>query len=104
VSARHQVKRPLPAFDAFALSEAMRQKKRFSSFGADLRGSAVSPAPKPKVKSGPDVFADALVPGTLSFLAAAADARRLNFPAREMIVPIRHGAFARWLSFCEAAG
>jgi hypothetical protein len=56
------------------------------------------------VKSGPDVFADALVPGTLSCLAAAADARRFDFPAHEMIVRVRRGTFARWLSFCEVAG
>jgi hypothetical protein len=57
----------------------MRQKKKFSSFGADPQGSAVSPAPKPKVKSGPDVFADALVPGTPLFLAGADAARHSDF-------------------------
>ena len=50
------------------LSEGVRsfenrsgRRNRFSSFGADLC-SAISPGPKPNVKSGPDVFADALVP------------------------------------------
>ena len=37
------------------------RRNRFSSFGADHR-SAISPGSKLQVKSGPDVFADALVP------------------------------------------
>ena len=39
------------------------RRNKFSSFGADL-WSAISSGPKPAVKSGPDVFADALVPKT----------------------------------------
>jgi hypothetical protein len=37
------------------------RRNQFSSFGADL-WSAISPGSKPAMKSGPDVFADALVP------------------------------------------
>ena len=38
------------------------RRNEFSSFGADFLRSAISPGPRPSVKSGPDVFADALVP------------------------------------------
>ena len=64
VSARHQVKRLDRTFEELALLENRSgRRNRFSSFGADLQWSAISPAvSKPNVKSGPDVFADALVP------------------------------------------
>ena len=46
----------------FALHENRSgRRNQFSSFGADL-WSAISPGSKPAMKSGPDVFADALVP------------------------------------------
>jgi hypothetical protein len=62
VSARHQVKRPDRTFEGFVLFENRSgRRNKFSSFGADLR-SAISPAVFAQVKSGPDVFADALVP------------------------------------------
>jgi hypothetical protein len=62
VSARHQVKRLDRAFEGFALLEDRSgRRNKFSSFGADL-WSAISPAIFAQVKSGPDVFADALVP------------------------------------------
>jgi hypothetical protein len=61
VSARHQVKRLDRIFEGLALWKPVLQKKQVSSFGADF-WSAISPAAKPLVKSGPDVFADALVP------------------------------------------
>jgi len=69
VSARHQVKRldriseayALPK-EEFALSKPVRQKNRFSSFGAGIFAPQFHRAQSPKVKSGPDVFADALVP------------------------------------------
>jgi hypothetical protein len=47
--------------------------------------SAVSPGRKPSVKSGPDVFADALVPGTSSFPErprSLAESSRLFLPGR----------------------
>jgi len=43
------------------LRKPVRQKEPVPSFGADL-WSAISSGPKPSMKSGPDVFADALVP------------------------------------------
>jgi hypothetical protein len=43
-----------------SLKNRSRRRNKFSSFGADF-WSAISPAAKPQVKSGPDVFADALV-------------------------------------------
>jgi hypothetical protein len=45
----------------FALRNRSGRRNWFSSFGADL-WSAISSGPKPAMKSGPDVFADALVP------------------------------------------
>jgi hypothetical protein len=50
-------------FEEFALRNRSGRRNEFSSFGADL-WSAISSGPKPAVKSGPDVFADALVPKT----------------------------------------
>ena len=69
------------------------RRNEFSSFGADFLRSAISPGPKPSVKSGPDVFADALVPpgrlryperhrspGRASPQARASSAWLLSFP------------------------
>jgi hypothetical protein len=84
VSARHQVKR-LDRFFKGVRSYENRsgRRNRFSSFGADLMirnftgGLKASIGFELQVKSGPDVFADALV-----LYAAADDARRAcpNFP------------------------
>ena len=43
------------------------RRNRFSSFGADLEVRNFTGPPKARLRSGPDVFADALVPGTYSF-------------------------------------
>jgi hypothetical protein len=68
VSARHQVKRPDRSFRRVrSFENRSGRRNKFSSFGAD-HWSAISPATFAQVKSGPDVFADALVP------RAAADA------------------------------
>jgi hypothetical protein len=75
VSARHQVKRLDRIFERVRSFESRSgRRNKFSSFGADLKGPQFHPAPKPQVKSGPDVFADALVqsaawlmPGALIF-------------------------------------
>ena len=48
-------------FKSLLFENRSGRRNRFSSFGADL-SSAISPASRPHVKSGPDVFADALVP------------------------------------------
>jgi hypothetical protein len=49
-------------FEEFALGKpGPAEETGFSSFGADL-GPQFHRAPKPQVKSGPDVFADPLVP------------------------------------------
>jgi hypothetical protein len=62
VSARHQVKRLDRIFERVRSNEnRFGRRNKFSSFGADLE-SAISPAIFAQVKSGPDVFADALVP------------------------------------------
>jgi hypothetical protein len=75
VSARHQVKRLDPGLWKSSLFQKSdpAEETGFSSFGADLRGPQFHRLQSPigseaKVKSGPDVFADALVPGTLMFL------------------------------------
>jgi hypothetical protein len=61
VSARHQVKRLDRGFEGFALSKNRSgRRNKFSSFGADL-GPQFHRRSSPQVKSGPDVFADALV-------------------------------------------
>jgi len=54
VSARHQVKRPDRRFGP-------AEENGFSSFGADLFLVRNSLGLSPELKSGPDVFADALV-------------------------------------------
>jgi hypothetical protein len=68
VSARHQVKRLDRNFEgACSFEERSGRRNRFSSFGADLRGlqfhglQGSNRAARFSVKSGPDVFADALV-------------------------------------------
>jgi hypothetical protein len=61
VSARHQVKRLDRPFEELAPRNPVRQKKQvfFVRCGSLVRSFI---GLKPKVKSGPDVFADALVP------------------------------------------
>ena len=62
VSARHQVKRLDRPFErARSCENRSGRRNQLSSFGADL-WSAISSGSKPSMKSGPDVFADALVP------------------------------------------
>jgi hypothetical protein len=73
VSARHQVKRLDRPFEEFENRSGRR--KQFSSFGADPFAPQFHRRFSAQVKSGPDVFADALVPS-----AAAVDARRVDFP------------------------
>jgi hypothetical protein len=80
VSARHQVKRLDRPFEEFALSKTGPAEE--TSFLRSVRIFKVRNftgifAP---VKSGPDVFADALVPpGTPSFPAGTDDAWRFRF-------------------------
>jgi hypothetical protein len=70
VSARHQVKRLDRIFEEFALGKTGPAEETGFLRSVRIFRSAISPASK-QVKSGPDVFADALVPS-----AAAVDARR----------------------------
>jgi hypothetical protein len=72
VSARHQVKRldrhfQEFAFQGFALRKPVRQKKQVFFVRCGSEGPQFRRAAKPEVKSGPDVFADALVPQALVF-------------------------------------
>jgi hypothetical protein len=67
VSARHQVKRPDRSFEEFALRKSHPAEETGFLRSVRIPWSAVSPGRKPIVKSGPDVFADALVPGTILF-------------------------------------
>jgi hypothetical protein len=67
VSARHQVKRPDRSFEEFASRKSDQAEETGFLRSVRIAWSAVSPAARPSVKSGPDVFADALVPGTLPF-------------------------------------
>src|SRR6266404_1402752 len=60
VSARHQVKRLDRAFEEFENRSGRRNQ--FSSFGADPLAPQFHRRSLSQVKSGPDVFADALVP------------------------------------------
>jgi hypothetical protein len=78
VSARHQVKRLDRAFEEFENRSGRRNQ--FSSFGADLLGSQFHRRSYAQVKSGPDVFADALVPS-----AAAVDARRSDIQISHIV-------------------
>jgi hypothetical protein len=90
VSARHQVKRLDRIFEELALLKSRSGRgNKFSSFGADL-WSAISPASKAQVKSGPDVFADALVPQ-----AGTTDAWHFRiFQIPKTIIPIIRGTQA----------
>jgi hypothetical protein len=62
VSARHQVKRLDRIFEEFALGKTGPAEETGFLRSVRIFRSAISPASKPQVKSGPDVFADALVP------------------------------------------
>jgi hypothetical protein len=63
VSARHQVKRLDRPFEGFALSKTGPAEETGFLRSVRVSWSAISPSPtKAHVKSGPDVFADALVP------------------------------------------
>jgi hypothetical protein len=82
VSARHQVKRldrifqsSLLVKEEFAPGKTGPAEETGFLRSVRIFRSAISPASKPQVKSGPDVFADALVPS-----AAAVDARRSLSP------------------------
>jgi|SRR5882724_6141834 len=67
VSARHQVKRLDRSSKEFALSKTIRQKKQVFFVRCGSSGPQFHRAPKPGLKSGPDVFADALVPRDAPF-------------------------------------
>jgi hypothetical protein len=58
VSARHQVN----GWIVFSVEKPVRQKKQLFFVRCGFLASAISPGLRPHVKSGPDVFADALVP------------------------------------------
>lgn len=76
VSARHQVKRLDRPFErARSCENRSGRRSQFSSFGADF-WSAISSGSKPFMKSGPDVFADALVP--LPWLSPARQLSRIS--------------------------
>jgi hypothetical protein len=63
VSARLQVKRPDRIFEEFALGKSgLAEETGFLRSVRILRSAISRAVLKPKVKSGPDVFADALVP------------------------------------------
>jgi hypothetical protein len=67
VSARHQVKRPDRGFEELAPRKSFRQKKQVILVRCGSHGPRFHRSPSSSVKSVPDVFADALVPGTPSF-------------------------------------
>jgi hypothetical protein len=64
VSARHQVKRLDRISEEFAPSSRSSRRNKLSSFGVDVPWEIRNfTGPRSGAKSGPDVFADALVPG-----------------------------------------
>jgi len=67
VSARHQVKRLDRIAKEFALSKTIRQKKQVFFVRCGSSDPQFHRA-KARLKSGPDVFADALVPRNARFL------------------------------------
>jgi hypothetical protein len=117
VSARHQVKRLDRVFREFALSKTGPAEE--TSFLRSVRIFKVrnlTGRSLPELRSGPDVFADALVPGPARMMPGALFSeisKKQLFPS----AALRPGAFARagwrlelrtrllqWLSFREAAG
>jgi len=69
VSARHQVKRLDRPFEE--LENRFGRRNQFSSFGADPLAPQFHRRSQAQVKSGPDVFADALVPSTAAMTPGA---------------------------------
>jgi hypothetical protein len=98
VSARHQVKRLDRGFEEFAPRKSHPAEETGFLRSVRISWSAVSPAARPSVKSGPDVFADALVPGTPSFperfvptLAASASVHLTGLRlARRVVAFLQH--------------
>jgi hypothetical protein len=71
VSARHQVKRPDRSFEGLASIENRSGRRNgFSSYGADLKVRNFTTV-FVRVKSDPDVFADALVPRPVHIVPGA---------------------------------
>src|SRR5450631_2459471 len=83
----------------FALLENRSgRRNEFSSFGADLQDPQFHRRSLAQVKSGPDVFADALVHRGRLF-PVVAERLALLFPQSSMIaVSDHHGFVARWLT------
>src|SRR5258707_10176783 len=105
MSAIHQVKRLDRTSKEFAPSKPVQQKKQvfFVRCGSSRR-SAISPGPQPGTKSGPDVFADALVPrNAFASVARASSSWRFDPPefisdrARCDHHPVRPAIFVRAL-------
>ena len=94
VSARHQVKRlDRPFGRVRSFENRSGRRNEFSSFGADLQGPQFHRRSLAQVKSGPDVFADALVHrGRLGSLAGAAAPGDL-FPKSSITVISDHPGF-----------
>ena len=88
VSARHQVKRLDRISKEFASSSRSSRRNKLSSFGADafMEIRNFYRRHKPGMKSGPDVFADALVPREANAPRAA---HRLPGPFPKSSLPDR---------------
>src|ERR1700759_1400728 len=108
------------SFREFALRKTVRQKKQVFFVRCGSLWSAISSGPKPAVKSGPDVFDDALVPRSPNpdFLPLSLLLRHCCFPGNLRILFVTRAACRRrprlpagarsdcgeWLSFAEIAG
>jgi hypothetical protein len=102
VSARHQVKRLHRIFRQGSLwLKAVRQKKAVFFIGADPKVRNFTGAPC-RLKFGPDVFADALVPRR-GIAARALISRKLlnSHPAPPRLHARR--TLRQWLSLCQTA-
>ena len=103
VSARHQVKRLDRNFKELACSfeKPVRQKKQVFFVRCGSHGPQFHQAPRPSVKSGPDVFADALVRKASAGAAWQSDSRIIHI--RFAIHAICHPRLLRRRHCCAAA-
>ena len=95
VSARHQVKRlDRPFGRVRSFENRSGRRNEFSSFGADLQDPQFHRRSLADVKSGPDVFADALVHRGTPWFPAGAERLALPFPKSSIIAVSDRPGFA----------
>jgi hypothetical protein len=85
------------------------RRNRFSSFGADLKVRNFTGLTSLKVKSGPDVFADALVPMPALIKPGALPPTSFGIvliprPCGSVFYVTSGTRLRQWLSLCQMAG